>query len=98
MQDLQRVNLLLERRQREALERLARQRNRSVSDLVREYITAGLREDNSQQRERLLALENARALKERVMKRRKGKRIIKSVKVLERVREERLNELLGHRR
>jgi len=42
MENLQRVNLLLERRQREALERLARQRNRSVSDLVREYITAGL--------------------------------------------------------
>jgi hypothetical protein len=98
MQDLQRVNLLLERRQREALERLARQRNRSVSDLVREYISAGLREDNSQQRERLLALENARALKERVMKRRKGKRITKSVKVFEQVREERVNELLGHRR
>ena len=57
MPNLQRVNLLLERRQREALEKLARQRNRSVSDLVREYIAAGLREDNSQQRERLQALE-----------------------------------------
>ena len=98
MQNLQRVNLLLERRQREALEKLARQRNRSVSDLVREYIAAGLKEDNSQQRERLLALEDARALKERVMKRRKGKRLTKSVKVLEQVREERVNELLGHRR
>jgi hypothetical protein len=98
MPNLQRVNLLLERRQREALEKLARQRNRSVSDLVREYIAAGLREDNNQQRERLLALENARALKERVMKRRKGKRLTKSVKVLEQVREERVNELLGNRR
>ncbi len=98
MQNLQRVNLLLERRQREALEKLARQRNRSVSDLVREYVAAGLKEDNIQQRERLLALENARALKERVMKRRKGKRLTKSVKVLEQVREERVNELLGHRR
>jgi hypothetical protein len=98
MPNLQRVNLLLERRQREELEKLARQRNRSVSDLVREYITAGLREDNSQQRERLLALENARVLKERVMKRRKGKRLTKSAKVLEKVREERINELLGHRR
>lgn len=98
MPNLQRVNLLLERRQREALEKLARQRNRSVSDLVREYIAAGLREDNSQQRERLLALENARVLKESVMKRRKGKRLTKSVKVLEQVREERVNELLGNRR
>jgi hypothetical protein len=98
MQNLQRVNLLLERRQREALERLAHQRNRSVSDLVREYITAGLKEDNSRQRERLLALENARALKEHVTKRRQGKPITKSVKVLEKVREERTNELLGHRR
>ncbi len=98
MPNLQRVNLLLERRQREALEKLARQRNRSVSDLVRDYIAAGLKEDNSQQRERLLALENARTLKERVLKRRKGKQLTKSVKVLEKVREERINELLGHRR
>jgi hypothetical protein len=98
MTDLQRVNLLLERRQREALERLARQRNRSVSDLVREYVAAGLREDNSQQKERMLALENARALTERVQKRRKGKAITKSVKILDRIRQERGNELLGRRR
>lgn len=98
MADLQRVNLLLERRQREALERLARQRNRSVSDLVREYIAAGLREDNSQQRERMLALENARALSSRILKRRKGKSITKSIKVVDRIREERANELLGRRR
>ena len=98
MANLQRVNLLLERRQREALERLARQRNRSVSDLVREYIAAGLREDNSQQRERMLALENARALTASVQKRRKGKSIAKSAKVLDRIREERGNELLGRRR
>ena|ERR1044071_1692000 len=98
MANLQRVNLLLERHQREALERLARQRSRSVSDLVREYIAAGLREDNSQQRERMLALENARALTARVQKRRKGKSITKSAKVLDRIREERGNELLGRGR
>ncbi len=98
MQDLQRVNLLLERRQREALERLASEKKRSVSDLVREYIAAGLREDNSKHRERALALENARALTAQVKNRRKGKRITKSTKVLERIREERTRELLGHRR
>jgi len=98
MADLQRVNLLLERRQREALERLARHRNRSVSDLVREYIAAGLREDNSQQRERTLALENARSLSARILKRRKGKPVTKSVKVVDQIREERGNELLGRRR
>ena len=98
MQNLQRVNLLLEKRQREALERLARQRNRSVSDLVREYISAGLSEDNSQQRERLAALENARALKARVLKRRKGKPVTKAVKIIEQIRKERVNELLGRRR
>lgn len=98
MQDLQRVNLLLERRQREALEKLARQQNRSISDLVREYIAAGLKEENSQQRERMLALENARALKESVMKRRKGKPLTKTVKVVERTREERTNDLLGRGR
>ena len=98
MENLQRVNLLLEKRQREALERLARQRNRSVSDLVREYVSAGLREDNSQQRERLLALENARVLSARILKRRKGKPITNSVKIMERMREERTNELLGRGR
>jgi len=98
MQNLQRVNLLLERRQRQALEKLARQKSRSVSDLVREYITVGLREDNSQQRERLLALENARALKARVMKRRKGKPITNAVKIMEQIREERTHELLGRGR
>lgn len=98
MADLQRVNLLLERRQREALERLARQRNRSVSDLVREYIAAGLREDNNQQRERMLALENARALTAHVQKRRRGKPITNSVKVVDRIRDDRGNELLGRRR
>lgn len=95
MQNLQRVNLLLERRQREALERLAVQKKRSISDLVREYITAGLREDNSRQRERMLALENAQALSARVKKRRKGKPLADSVKVMEKIREERTNELLG---
>jgi len=98
MQNLQRVNLLLERRQREALEKLARQRNRSVSDLVREYITAGLEGENSQQHERLLALENARALRSRIMKRRKGKRVTQTENVLEQIRNERVNELLGRGR
>lgn len=98
MGNLQRVNLLLERRQREALEKLARQRNRSVSDLVREYIAAGLREDNSKQQERTLALENARALSTQILKRRKGKPIPNSVKIMEQIREERINDLLGRRR
>ena len=98
MQNLQRVNLLLEQRQRDALEKLARQKNRSVSDLVREYITVGLREDNSQQRERRLALEHAKVISAEIRKRRKGKPIMDSVKILERIREERINELLGNRR
>lgn len=98
MQNLQRVNLLLERRQREELERLAAQKKRSVSDLVREYITAGLREDSIQQRERMSALENARSLSMRVLKRRKGKPLTSSIKVMEKIREERTNELLGRGR
>jgi predicted CopG family antitoxin len=95
MQNLQRVNLLLERRQREELEKLARQKNRSVSDLVREYITAGLREDNSQQRERKLALQRAEVIRAQIMKRRKGKPLPDVTKVIEKMREERVNELLG---
>jgi hypothetical protein len=98
MPDLQRVNLLLERRQREALEQLASEKNRSVSDLVREYIAAGLREDNTRQRERMLALEDARALTAQLKRQRKGKLSRKVVKVIEQAREERINELLGRRR
>lgn len=96
MPNLQRVNLMLDPQQREALERLAQQKKRSVSDLVREYITAGLREENSQLRERQQALENARALKERVLKRRKGQPIPDLSQVIDQMREERGNELLGH--
>ena len=96
MQNLQRVNLLLEKRQREALEKLARERNRSVSDLVREYITAGLKEDNRQQRERRVALQHAPTLRARIIKRRRGKPLPDIVKVIENMREERVNELLGH--
>ena len=96
MQNLQRVNLLLEQRQRDALEKLARQKNRSVSDLVREYITVGLREDNSQQRERRLALEQAKIIRAQILKRRKGKPLPDVTKIIEKMREERVNELLGH--
>jgi predicted CopG family antitoxin len=96
MQNLQRVNLLLEQRQRVALEKLARQKSRSVSDLVREYITAGLREDNSQQRERRLALEHAKTIRAQILKRRKGKPLPDVTKIIEKMREERVNELLGH--
>jgi hypothetical protein len=95
MENLQRVNLLLERRQREELERLARQKGRSVSDLVRTYVTMGLSEENSPRAERMQALENARALKQRILKRRSGKPITDVVEVVNQIREERLNELLG---
>lgn len=96
MENLQRVNLLLERRQREELEKLARDKNRSVSDLVREYITVGLREDNSQQRERRMALEHAKTIRAQIMKRRKGKPLPDITKIIEKMREERVNELRGH--
>jgi hypothetical protein len=98
MQDLQRVNLLLERRQREELERLASEKKRSVSDLVREYIAVGLNEENKKQRDRALALKNARALTAEVKSRHKGKSLPKTRKLIEKIREERTNELLGHRR
>jgi hypothetical protein len=96
MEKLQRVNLMLERRQREELERRARQSGRSVSELVRAYITKGLSQEDDPQAERLQALENARALKKRVLERRGGKPLTDSVDVIEQVRQERLDELLGH--
>jgi hypothetical protein len=41
------------------------------------------------------ALENARALKQRILKRRSGKPITDAVEAVNQIREERLNELLG---
>jgi plasmid stability protein len=95
MDNLQRVNLMLERRQREALERIARKKGRSVSDLVREYVTQGLENENTPHQERLEALENARALSKRVLERRGGAPLSDAVEVIDQMREERDNELLG---
>jgi hypothetical protein len=95
MDNLQRVNLMLERRQREALERIARKKGRSVSDLVREYVTKGIEDENTGQQERLEALESARALSKRILKRRGGKPLSDAVGVIEQMREERGDELLG---
>jgi len=95
MNNLQRVNLMLERRQREELERIARKKGRSVSDLVREYVTQGIENEHIPQQERLEALENARTLTKRVLERREGKSISDAVEVVEQMREERGDELLG---
>jgi plasmid stability protein len=95
MENLQRVNLMLERRQREALERIARKKGRSISDLVREYVTQGIESENVPQQERLEALKNARVLTKRVLKRRGGKPLSDAVEVINQVREERGDELLG---
>lgn len=95
MDNLQRVNLMLERRQREELERIARKKERSVSDLVREYVTQGLENENAPQRERLEALENARTLTKRILERRNGKPISDAAEIIDQMREERGDELLG---
>jgi hypothetical protein len=95
MDNLQRVNLMLERRQREALERIARKKGRSVSDLVREYVAQGIESENTPQQERLEALENARALTERILKRRGGKPVSDAVEIISQMRNERDDELLG---
>ncbi len=95
MDHLQRVNLMLERRQREALERIARKKGRSVSDLVREYVRQGIQNENTPQQERQEALENARALTKRVLDRRGGKPVSDAVEVIDQMREERGDELLG---
>ena len=91
----ERVQILLEPSQRAALARRARQTGRSVSDLVRTYVTMGLNEENGLRAERAQALENARALKQRILKRRGGKPVTDSVEVLGQIREERMYELLG---
>ncbi len=95
MPNLQRVNLMLDPQQRADLDRLARQKKRSVSELVREYITAGLREDSSPQSERQQALESARALSQRILQRRQGQSLPDPAKIIDKMREERDNDLLG---
>ncbi|MGC1375223.1 MAG: hypothetical protein WA821_03315 [Anaerolineales bacterium] len=45
--------------------------------------------------ERKQALQNARALKQRILKRRGGEPVTNSVEVLERMRDERMNELMA---
>jgi len=95
MENLQRVNLMLERRQREELERIARKKGRSVSDLVREYVTQDIENENTPQQERLEALESARALTKKVLKRRGGKPVSDAVEMIDQIREERGDELLG---
>ena len=96
MPNLERVNLMLDPRQREELERVAKQKKRSVSELVREYITTGLREDNSPQHEREQALASARTLSAQILKRRQGQPLPDLSEVINQMREERDNELLGH--
>jgi plasmid stability protein len=96
MDNLQRVNLMLERSQREALECIARKKGRSVSDLVREYVTQGIESESTPQQERLETLENTRALTNRILKRRNGKPLSDAVEVMDQIREERDDELLSH--
>ena len=98
MDNLQRVNLMLERGQREALERIARKKGRSISDLVREYVTQGIGNGNANtpQQECLEALDNACTLTNLVLKRRNGKPLSDAVEVMDQIREERDDELLGH--
>jgi hypothetical protein len=87
---------MLERRQREALERIARKKGRSVSDLVREYVTQGIENESNPQQERLEALENARALTKRILKRRGSKPVSDAVEIINQMREDRNDELLGN--
>ena len=87
MDNLQRVNLMLERRQREALERIARKKGRSVSGLVREYVSQGIESENTPQQERLEALENGRALTKRILKRRGVKPVSDAVEIIDQMRE-----------
>ena len=94
MDNLQRVNLMIERQQRETLERLANEKGRSVSDLVREYITQGIERETNPQEERMQALRNARLLKQKIEKRR-GAPVSGAVEIIQKMREERTNELLN---
>jgi hypothetical protein len=97
MDNLQRVNLLIECQQRQAIEKLAHQKGCSVSYLVREYITQGMEAEKGPQQERAQALQNARTLKERIVKRRRGRPISYAAKIVNQMREARTDELLGRR-
>ena len=86
MDNLQWVNLMLERRQREALERIARKKGCNTGDLMREYVKKGVDSESTPHQERMEALENARTLTKRILKRRGGQPLPDAVEIINHIR------------
>lgn len=97
---MHRTHLLLKKEQHRALERLARQEGRSVSEVARDLIQSGLeqrqRERFQLQEQRMLALEKARMIRERILNKRDGKPFDFDVnEIINEMREERDDQILG---
>ncbi len=89
----ERVQILLDPKQRAALARRARQTGRSVSDLVREYVEKGLEAKEN----KLEALDRIQAHRKQMLERRGGKPVsLDPAQVIREIREERDNEPGSH--
>ncbi len=96
---LYRAQILLEPEQHEALAEIARQENRSISEVVRAALREWLSEHQESEavRQQLEALKVIQAHREELLARRGGQPLeIDAAALLGAVREERANELLGN--
>lgn len=88
MSDLRRMQLHIERGQYRRVDAIARREGRSMADVIREFIEAGLEERERGRAARLAALERMRERRARLPR-------VDVVGILEAVREERDRELQG---
>jgi hypothetical protein len=97
---LHRTHILLETEQINLLKEIARREDRSVSEVARELIQDGITQiqgrSKTERERRLLALENARRVRQAIHDERKGEPLdIDVVDLINQMREERDAEILG---
>lgn len=94
---------MLDPEQKRALEKIAQQQGRSVSELAMEYITDGIERFNRERAEsiqrRLAALERAEQVREMIRLERGGKPLdVDIVEIIQEMREERDGDILDRNR
>jgi hypothetical protein len=97
---LHRTHILLEAEQIDQLKEIARREERSVSEVARQLIQEGVAQiqetHNAEKQRRLLALENARRVRQAIRAERQGEPLdIDVVDLINQMREERDAEILG---
>jgi predicted DNA-binding ribbon-helix-helix protein len=97
---LHRTHILLEAEQIDQLKEIARREERSVSEVARQLIQEGVAQiqekHNAEKQRRILALENARRVRQAIRAERQGEPLdIDVVDLINQMREERDAEILG---